>query len=222
MHDSALSCPTPDALGRLRGRWLAFVARVGTTNIDATEADALFFAIEALYAHPPRAYHNLTHIAACLDVLDAHRALASQPEAIELALWLHDCVYVPGRTDNESRSATIAAMFARGLGIEPRAIDDISAWIIATKHGSPPASGDEALVLDIDMAILASPGEQYAAYTRAIRAEFAFASDEQFRAGRAAFVRAMLVRPSIFHTPLLATEFEAAARANLDCELSTL
>lgn len=222
MHDLASPSPTPDALARLRGRWLAFVARVGTTHVDATEADALFFAIESLYSHPPRAYHNLTHIASCLDVLDAHRALASQADAIELALWLHDCVYVPGRTDNESRSATIAAMFARELGFATRATADISAWIIATKHASPPASADEALVLDIDMAILASPAEQYAAYTRAIRTEFAFASDDQFRAGRTAFVRELLNRPRLFHVAELHDVLEVAARENLARELNRL
>lgn len=219
MHESPSPSPTPEAFARLRGLWLAFVARVGTTHIETTDADALFFAIESLYANPLRAYHNLAHIAACLDVLDTYRHLAIQPDAIELALWLHDCVYVAGRADNESRSATIAAMFARELGFAPHAIADITAWIIATKHVLPPATADEALLLDIDMAILASPAEQYDAYTRAIRAEFAYASDEQFCAGRAAFVRELLERPRIFHVAQLHDALEGAARENLAREL---
>lgn len=202
----------------MRDRWLNLTARFGHQEV----AEPLYCIIESLYAHPPRPYHNLTHISACLDLLDRCRSLTQQPDAIELALWMHDCVYVPGRKDNEERSAQIARVFARELNVAPAQAAAIEAWILATRHTQPPASPDEALVLDIDMAILASPADVYDAYTNAIRREFALATDEQFKAGRAAFLKSQLAQPAVFFTPALKAELEPPARANMERELAAL
>jgi len=202
----------------MRDRWHALACRLNAQQA----AEPLYSVIEALYAHPVRPYHNLTHIQACLDLLENHRSQTKQPEAVELALWMHDCVYIPGRGDNEERSAQIAHMFTHEMNIEPSTGKAIEAWILATRHTAPPTTPDEALVLDIDMSILASPPDAYDAYTRAIRTEFAFATDEQFRAGRAAFLKLQLAHPAIFFTPTLHAHFEGPARSNMARELATL
>lgn len=93
---------------------------------------------------------------------------------------------------------------------------------MATHHSTTPSKGDPALVADIDLAILGAPEAEYDTYARAIRAEFAFASDEQFRDGRMAFLRRMIDKDRIFATPHFLRELEDRARDNLHRELDAL
>ena len=72
------------------------------------------------------------------------------------------------------------------------------------------------------LAILGAPAEVYAAYARAVRAEYAHVPDAAFAVGRGAVLTALLDRPQLFRTPRGARLWEAAARANLAAELDRL
>lgn len=185
------------------------------------DADAWFTIIEALHGSPVRAYHNLTHVAQCLELLEAHRSAASEPLLIELALWFHDCVYVPGSKDNEARSAAVGVEATRALGLGEAAGRTVQRLILATRHTAAPTTADEALLLDIDMSILAQPDARYRLYTQQIRSEFAFVSDADFTKGRSHFLAGLLGRERIFFSgPLGGLEREA--RANIRAELERL
>lgn len=203
-------------------RFEALCTHLAPLAVQASSLHALSHILRALYDHPPRAYHSLTHITTCLDTLDTDRHLASEPDLVEFALFLHDCVYDAPARDNETRSADIAVTMLRELGAPDHTIAAVRTLILATRHTGEPLSGDEALVADIDMAILASPSAEYDAYSRAIRSEFAFAPDTDYRTGRAAFLRSLLARPAIFHTDLIREALEFRARANIARELGTL
>jgi predicted metal-dependent HD superfamily phosphohydrolase len=203
----------------LEERWHSLCARL---NADDLCASTLWHLLQALYAWPPRHYHNLDHIAACLFTLDQFASHAQHPEEVELALWLHDSIYIPGRGDNERRSAAVALMFARELAHPPAAADRIATLVLATSHASPPSSGDAGLIADIDMAILAAPPEQYERYAHSIAAEYAFAGPERYRQGRAAFLQNLLHKPAIFHHPALRARFESLSRQNLAAEIAIL
>ena len=62
----------------------------------------------------------------------------------------------------------------------------------------------------------------YAAYTKAVREEYAFVPDEAFREGRAAVLRHLLDLPRLFRTPYGTAHWESAARDNLTTELRLL
>ncbi len=205
----------------LHTRWNALCLRVGVFK-DADESELTFDMIRTLYTHPPRAYHTLDHIAQVLDEFDLVFRLADDRDAVEMALWLHDCVYIAARPDNEDRSADAAAMIGGLLGCSPEFLAKVRAGIMATRHSSDPGKGDPALVADIDLTILGSSREQYDEYRRQIRAEFAFADDEPFRVGRMAFVQRMLDKPRIYATPHYARALEDRARDNLYHELDEL
>ena len=79
-----------------------------------------------------------------------------------------------------------------------------------------------ALLVDLDLAILAAPAERYAAYAAAIRREYAHVPEDQFRAGRAAVLAGFLARPRLYASPALAARWEAPARANLAAECAAL
>lgn len=202
----------------MRERWQALCRRLG----NGADAAAWFTILESLHATPPRAYHNLDHIAECFGVLDEVKANLKNADRVEFALWFHDCIYVPGRSDNEERSAQIAAVCANAHGQPTAWSADVTNLIMSTRHTAPPVDHDAKWIVDIDMSILATPAARYQQYAAAIRSEFAYVPDAQFNAGRATFIRGLLSRPAIFQTELMRTQRESAARANLSAELSRL
>jgi predicted metal-dependent HD superfamily phosphohydrolase len=205
----------------MKQRWASLAGRVGQ-HAGAAEVDLTFALIEAAYAHPRRPYHTLEHVAACLEMLDGVASMATSPDAIEFALWLHDAVYVAPRSDNEARSGDAAALIGAILGCDPEFIATVRMLIDATTHRTVPAPGDASLICDIDMAILGSAPDVYDHYARAIREEYSFATDAQYRAGRAAFLERTLRAAPIFVTDHFRSVHEGSAIANLRRELAML
>lgn len=201
-------------------RWRDLCSRLPAS--PACDQDLLFWLVEAMHAHPTRAYHNLDHIDECLDALARWRGLAREPETCELAIWLHDSVYLPGRPDNEDRSAAMLRTIAPVLGLEPARTDRAARIIMATKHDGRAAEPDEQLVADIDLSGLARTWASYQRTKAAVRQEFAHASEEQWRVGRGNFLRGMLARPRIFHHAAIHADCERGARENLQRELDSL
>jgi len=177
------------------------------------EGEALRDALLAAWRQPLRHYHTLQHLEECLAGFEAVAALARDPAAVELALWFHDAVYaIPGK-DNERRSAEWArdalAAGRSGLG------ETVASLVMATCHDAAPAPGDAALVVDLDLSILAAAPPRFAEYERQIRAEYAGVPGWLFRRKRRAILQAFLARPAIFTTPALRARHEADARRNL-------
>lgn len=69
-------------------RWDALWRRLGAAPPERAFAD-----LGAAYGEPHRHYHGAGHILACLEHFDRWRALADQPDPVELALRTHDLVY---------------------------------------------------------------------------------------------------------------------------------
>ena len=91
-----------------------------------------------------------------------------------------------------------------------------------TEHHRPADDDANGCVLsDADLAILAAAPERYAEYAADVRREYAHVPDDLFRAGRAAVLRDLLAKPSLFHTAHAREHWEAAARANVEAELGS-
>jgi predicted metal-dependent HD superfamily phosphohydrolase len=87
---------------------------------------------------------------------------------------------------------------------------------MATRHATAtPATGDEALLVDLDLAILGAERARFAEYGRQIRSEYAHVPAAEFRAKRSAVLAAFLARDPIYRTPRLRAELETRARKNL-------
>lgn len=78
------------------------------------------------------------------------------------------------------------------------------------------------MLYDADLSPLGKPRQAYWSDNASIRAEYGFASDTQWREGRAEFIRSFLDRPHIFHTGEGIRRFEQQARDNLHDELDVL
>ena len=70
--------------------------------------------------------------------------------------------------------------------------------ICLTKHPSKPSHTDEALLLDIDLAILAAERGVYERYEKAIRLEYQHIPEQDFIKGRLALLRNWLDTPVFF------------------------
>ena len=179
------------------------------------DGDALCAALLSAYREPHRRYHTLQHLGECIDLFERVGALAAHPAEVEVGLWFHDAVYDVQRADNEARSADWLGEAAGAAGISSDVTERVRALIMATRHAALPQGGDERLLVDIDLAILAADDARFAEYERQIRVEYALVPEATFRARRRAVLGGFLERERIFSTPRLRDELEPRARANL-------
>ena len=174
------------------------------------------------YSEPSRFYHTLQHISEVLEVVDQFRG-AAQLVAVELAGWFHDVVYNPRASDNEERSAAWAGETLRQLSLPEEAVRRTEQLILLTKtHRTPNDDTPAAILLDADLAILGSPVQRYSEYAKAIRREYAWVPQSDYRAGRMCVLEAFLGRHRIFLTERLFAAYEAQARDNLRAEIESL
>ncbi len=188
----------------------SFLACVPGT--DPVLATATGRELLARWQEPQRRYHDRTHLRRMLDTLGPEA-----PVEVRLAAWYHDAVYDPRATDNEERSADLAAEQLGKLEIESAEV--VRLVLLTRDHAVTPGDANGALLCDADLSILAATEPEYDAYTRAVRAEYAFVPEDAFRAGRAAILRQLLELPALFHAH---PEWEQPARANLRREIIAL
>ena len=179
------------------------------------DAPHLFRPVLSAYSEPLRHYHNVRHIAQCLRELGTAAGACGDLDAVTAAILFHDAVYDPTRHDNEERSADVADAVLRTAGFPDERRRAVRRLILATKHAAAPAAGDEQLVVDIDLSILGKPREEFDAYERAIRQEYAHVPDSDFADGRTKVLQSFLNRKAIYCTATFGARYEAAARENL-------
>jgi len=197
-------------------RWKHAVAGVGGHGQGAA-----FDALSARYAEPHRYYHTRDHVVACLGWLDRCADAAEYPDEVELALWYHDAVYDPTRSDNEVASAELARQQLTQLGVGASAIQRIREHILATQQHRA-ESRDSILVIDVDLAILGAPPDVYDQFERHIRREYAYVLEKDYVVGRSRVLAEFLSRPQIYQTLTLQALLEDRARSNLSAVLQRL
>jgi predicted metal-dependent HD superfamily phosphohydrolase len=171
------------------------------------------------YSAPGRHYHNLRHIEDCLAALDGVAGLSARDrEVLTAAIWWHDIVYDPTRSDNEEESAKRAEQ-----DLAPDLRHDVGRLIRLTRtHDVQPGDRLGAILISIDLAILGAAPSAYVAYAAAIRREYAHVGDDAYRAGRLAVLERFAARPAIYPDPSFAMRLEKQARANIAREIETL
>lgn len=199
-------------------RWQSLFRELRCGAADSAE----YARLVAAWRERHRRYHTLAHLEACLAEFDGVRALAERPAEVELALWFHDVVCVPGRSDNETKSAEWARRVLRAAVVPDAVGARIEAHILATRHDVPPPAGDTALVVDVDHAVLGTRGEPFEAFERDVRAEHRWTPGFVYRRRRRSALAALLARPSIYAMPAFRERLESPARDNLQRALAAL
>ena len=187
---------------------------------DRPEVLAAGREVLARYDEPHRCYHDRRHVA---DVLAALQVLtAGPPPPVVLAAWFHDAVH-DGRDDDEQRSADLATRVLQGLDVAPEVVEEVARLVRMTlTHDPAPDDTAGALLSDADLAVLGASADRYERYAADVRREYAHVSDDAFRAGRTAVLRALLDRPRLYVTDEAHCRWDAAARRNLRDEISRL
>jgi predicted metal-dependent HD superfamily phosphohydrolase len=171
------------------------------------------------YSAPGRHYHNLTHIEDCLAVLEGVAGLSERDrDVLTAAIWWHDIVYDPTRSDNEEESAKLAES-----NLAPDLRHDVGRLIRLTRtHDVQPADRLGAIMISIDLRIVGAEASAYAAYAAAIRREYGHVPDDAYRVGRLAVLERFAARPAIYPDATFSARFEEQARANIAHEIKTL
>ncbi len=210
---------SPERLEILQIYWVRLLGQFGVEPVSAYPTlDRLLLA----YQEPHRAYHNLEHINDVLRVIGKLASLAENPDLVFLAGWFHDVVYDPKANDNEESSAQWAiAELTPLIGDAPAKV--VADLVLATKHtNATQMNADTAVLLDADLSILGAEPKRYEKYAKAIRQEYSFVSEADYRVGRTKVLQSFLARERLFQTDRMHAVGEELARQNILAELASL
>lgn len=200
-----------------RDRWVDLCLGLGCAS-----AGTRFDELERAHSEKHRRYHTTRHIEECLRLFDAVRGLCRFPEEVEYAIWLHDAVYHPRRSDNEEKSAGLAGRWLEECGAEGETIERVRRLILITRHTGDPQTTDERVLVDIDLHILGAPAERFDEYEEQVRSEYRWVPAPLFNRRRAQILEGFLARDPLYHTGACRSEFEESAKANLRRSLARL
>lgn len=206
-----------------------FARHLSAINSDVTPAEAktLWLDIAARYNETQRAYHSLRHIEHLFIEFDEIGHYLHEPHIIALALYYHDVIYDPTRSDNELKSAVYAVEALKHY-LTDEHCHYIYALIMMTaihqldELADHQKRSDPAYLLDMDLSILGVPWTDYECYAQAIRQEYAHVSMVDYRIGRITVLEKLLAHPPIYITDYYHERLEAQARNNIECEITLL
>lgn len=207
----------------MRYRWEALASKLSTQRSDGLLLDRVLY---PRYTEVHRRYHDITHVAACLDMFDRFvPAGVANRSAIELAIWFHDVVYDTRRSDNEARSRLLM-LNACGPGWDAEQVRVAYRMIGLTTHTLCEQGNDipdeDKYLLDVDLSILGADEDAFARYELGIREEYGWVPEDVYRVKRAEVLRSFLECEHVFETPVFRSTFEATALANLARALPSL
>ena len=192
-------------------------------QVELSVNQRIFFDLVTAYSTVDRFYHTLNHIDHILETLENLKLVAIDFSVIQLAAWFHDVIYNPKFQDNEDKSAEYAEVVLTELSIPLATIARVKTLILSTKtHQAPPDDIDCQILLDADLAILGAPASEYKAYSMAIRQEYSWIPDREYRWGRKQVLDKFLQRNRIYYTSVLFLALEEKARHNLQGEIGDL
>jgi predicted metal-dependent HD superfamily phosphohydrolase len=203
----------PDLRDELLARWEGTLPQQQQMAVD----------LLARYAEPHRRYHTGHHLARVLRAVDE---LADDHDLflVRLAAWFHDAVYaIPaGQLPNEEASARLALRDLSRAGLEQEDLTQVARLVRLTATHTPGSRDPEGeLLCDADLEILAASPQDYAAYTSAIREEYAAVPEVAFVAGRLEIMTSLVEGGDMFRTTK-GRALTEAARVNVTAECAAL
>ncbi len=187
-----------------------------------SENRVTFDQLIAAYSEKHRYYHTFKHVDACLNHLDKSDGLAHFPHEIELALWFHDAIYKPYSKDNELKSAQWAVEFLKQNKVDQKVVNRVYRLVLVTLHGSEITTGDEELIVDIDLSILGNFPKVYNQFEKNIRKEYRFVPYFLYRKKRKEVLQMFLKQNSVYLVEYFRDKFETQARENLIMAIKNL
>jgi predicted metal-dependent HD superfamily phosphohydrolase len=184
--------------------------------------ESCWIEIEKAYTHKKRFYHNLHHLEHLARELENVKTSINQWDTVMFALFYHDVVYNAMRSDNEEKSAELAASRLIDLNVAQNDVSKCSSIIAATKKHAYHNDSDINYFTDADLSILGSAEKDYGAYFSKIRKEYGWFPDLIYNPGRKKVLQYFLQSERIFKTEFFFQKYESQARQNLAAELRFL
>lgn len=177
-------------------------------------AERAFEELLSLYSEPIRYYHTTGHIGHCLRLHELASAQMSFPDAVEMSVWYHDAIYVPGAKDNELRSAELFESRAREwLPEEFR--KHVFELIMATERHHPVQVADSDWLIDIDLSSFGASWDEFLIDSASVRRELSHLGDTEFFAAQRKFLSVLEARDPFCFTNFFRARHELQAKANL-------
>ena len=175
----------------------------------------IFAQLDSSYAEPVRHYHTAGHINHCLQQFDSLKHELNNADAVELAIWFHDAVYIPGDPDNELKSAQLFSQLSSKI-FDPDFSNTVSDLIMATLHREAFVSdSDTQYMLDIDLSSFALPWPEFLKDSERLRRELPEMADTDYYRNQIGFHLCLLDRPGFFMTPYFIENYQETARNNV-------
>lgn len=189
---------------------------------DESITTSCWIEIEKNYSSPGRYYHTLFHLEMLLDQLNGCKPMISDWDSVLFSIFYHDIIYNVLKSNNEEKSADLAAKRLLALNVPLDRINTCREQILATKSHQVSNSEDVNLFTDADLSILGQPDDVYEQYCSQIRQEYSIYPDIVYRPGRKKVVAHFLKMKRIFKTSIFYDKYESQARKNLESELNRL
>ena len=195
--------------------------------IKPAKVNALWQDIAVRYNETQRAYHSLQHIQQLFSQFEQINHHLNEPHLIALALYYHDVIYDPRRSDNELKSAEYAIETLRCYLSEDQCQSIYALIMMTATHQIDTLAyedkiSDAAYLLDMDLSILGAPWSEYDQYAQAVRQEYVHVAKENYRVGRIAVLEKLLAHSSLYLTAYYHKRLEKQARKNIKREISFL
>ncbi len=195
--------------------------------IKPAKVNALWQDIAVRYNETQRAYHSLQHIQQLFSQFEQINHHLNEPHLIALALYYHDVIYDPRRSDNELKSAEYAIETLRCYLSEDQCQSIYALIMMTATHQMDTLAyedkiSDAAYLLDMDLSILGAPWSEYDQYAQAVRKEYVHVAKENYRVGRITVLEKLLAHSSLYLTAYYHKRLEKQARKNIKREISFL
>ncbi len=191
-------------------RWSEIFTELGLVADPEVHAE-----LRRHYSDPARAYHTLHHVAECLEIFEAQRALVQRPQELELAIWFHNAIFDVRRADNELRSAEWAQRCLLQAGANDALAQRVYDLVLGTAPHAEVEAGDACLLVDIDNAIYGSRPSRYDEFERQWRQEHRHLPQSLYQAVRRKVLRDLLAAPHVYFTAAFRERYQSMAHANI-------
>ncbi len=209
---------TQSIISKLKSDWQSQTRKFCSNDKIINDISSL---LVEKYSEKHRAYHNLSHINYLLK--KAEMIDFEDFDSVYFAIWFHDIIYAPKKSDNEVESAKLAVKLLQQLSFPKNKITLVKQIILATQtHSAENLDQDGKIFLDLDLSILGAKPEIYQNYAQAIRMEYSHVWNFLYRRGRRKILESFLQREVIFFSAEIRQNLEKQARSNLANEIKLL
>ncbi len=192
------------------------------SGIEPERVNRLWQDIINRYNEPIRAYHTLEHLHQLFAQFEQIKDRLQQPSIIALALFYHDIIYEPTRTDNEVKSAEYASeALSKYLTVEQTERIYNLIMMTADHQITDKSDLDARYLLDMDLSILGANRQEYEQYAQSVRQEYSHVTVADYRLGRTKVLKKLLAHDKLYLTDYY-QRLESQARDNIKREMTLL